>query len=495
MGYFLEVKNISKHFGGIQALHDVSVNINKGEVLCLVGENGAGKSTLAKVFVGINAVDEGTLFINGEEVKKMTPVLAREKRLCMVAQELNLMKHLSIAENIFMMEKDSYKYGIYQNKEAIVKTKKLFDNFNLTTFPHPTTKLSELTIGQQQIVEIMKAVAQENDLIVFDEPTTALSLNEVDSLFKVIRRLKSEGLAIVLVTHKFNEVFELSDYVTVLCDGRLVKERIPIGELDQFKLVKLMVGRDIKDFFGQKIPREIGETVLKVEGLSDENRFNDVSFELKKQEILGFGGLVGAGRTEIMEAIFGVRKFKKGKIYLNGKDITHISTKSKIKNGLALVTEDRKQKGLCLGLSIFSNMTLININLFKSPFVYEKIFEKDVNNAVKQLSIKLDTLNELASSLSGGNQQKIVLSKWLMLDMDIIIFDEPTKGIDVGTKVEIYNLIRQLAMRGKSIIVISSELQELMALADRIIVINKGRIVTEVDPDKETEQSILFHAI
>lgn len=495
MEYFLETKNISVRFGGIQALDNVSVHVNQGEILCLAGENGAGKSTLAKTFIGINTPTNGTICIQGEQFKSITPMIARQKGMSIVSQEQNLMMHLSIAENIYMFDPDCYRHGIYQYKKGEEKTKRLFHRLNQSSFPHPKTKVSELTVGQQQIVEIMKAVALENQLIVFDEPTTSLSFAEIESLFAVMRQLKESGVAVILVTHKFDEIFKIADYVTVLCDGKLIQERIPVAELDQYKLARLMVGREFKSFFGEKIPRTIGDVVLKVEGLSDGRHFSDVSFELREHEILGFAGLVGAGRTEVMETIFGARHVKSGEIYLRGQKIARQSTKRIIRKGMALVTEDRKHKGLCLNLPIGFNMALAGLNLTSKTVVTEKKFSNDIENSIDRLNIKLDTLGEPASSLSGGNQQKVVLSKWLMLDSDVIIFDEPTKGIDVGSKVEIYNLIRHLAVNGKNIIIVSSELQELMALSDRILVMNNGRLVAEVDPEEVTEQQILAYAV
>ncbi len=496
MEYYLEAIGVSKHFGGIKALDAVDFKLKSGEVHCIVGENGAGKSTLGKMFVGINSVDEGTILVNGQEEKNITPVKAKKLKIAMVAQELNLMQHMSIAENIYMLEDSSYKKNAFYNRKKLIeKTKELFEDFDLDNFPPVTTTVSDLTVGQQQIVEIMKAVAQQNNILIFDEPTTALSLSEVDRLFKLIRRLKSEGVSIIIVTHRFDEIFAISDVVTVLCDGRLVASRLPIGELDKYKLIKLMVGRDVNDFYGQKQPRELGEEVLKVEGLSDGIKISDISFSLHKKEILGFAGLVGAGRTEIMETIFGKRKATQGAVYMNGKDILGYSTKKVIDEGIVLIPEDRKQKGIFVDLPIETNMAITSINKSKGFISYEKQYAGLVSSLVQKLKIKMDTPKSVANSLSGGNQQKVLLSKWLAMDAEIFIFDEPTKGIDVGTKIEIYNLIRELATAGKSIIVVSSEMQEVISICDRIIVVNDGKVVCEMSSDDATEQGILQYAI
>lgn len=496
MKYFLEAKGVSKHFGGITALDKVDFQLEKGEIHCIVGENGAGKSTLGKMFVGINSVDEGSIFIDGQEEKNITPVKAKKLKIAMVAQELNLMQHMSIAENIFMLEDTTYTHKFFYDKKRIIQdTEALFVEFGLDNFPPLTTPVSLLTVGQQQIVEIMKAIAQKNNVVILDEPTTALSLTEVDRMFALIRRLKSEGVSIIIVTHRFNEIFAISDVVTVLCDGKLVRGRIPIGELDHYKLIKLMVGRDVNDFYGQRLNLEFGEEVLRVVDLSDGIKIKDISFNLKKREILGFAGLVGAGRTEIMETIFGMRKPTAGHVYINGKDIAGKSTKAVINEGIVLIPEDRKRKGLFVNLTIRTNMTITNINKSKKLVSYEEQYNSQIEDMQKKLKIKMDSAELPVNSLSGGNQQKVLLSKWLAMDAEIIIFDEPTKGIDVGTKIEIYHLIRELAAAGKSIIVVSSEMQEVIAICDRIEIVNDGKIVCDLDTKDATEQSILNYAI
>ncbi len=495
MDYILEAAGISKSFGGIKALDTVAFRMKQGEIHCLVGENGAGKSTLGKIFAGIHAPDEGTITVAGTGFTHMTPIRAKELKIAMVTQELNLMPDLSIAENIFMFEKESYNGTFLDRKRINQKAEKLFGQFNLSNLPSVTTKVGNLTVAHQQIVEIMKAMSQKNNILIFDEPTTALSINEVEQLFKLMRRLKGDGVSIVLVTHRFKEIFDVGDLVTVLCDGRIVRERIPVKELDEFKLVKLMVGRDIKDFFGVKETIPIGEPVLEVKGLSDGKMLKNIDFTVHRSEILGFAGLVGAGRTEIMETIFGVRKMTAGEILLNGKPIRNRSIKKTVQNGISLIPEDRKLKGLAVNLPVSSNINQVSMNLKRAILVHERQFADKNKEMIDRLNIKIKGMSQRVTNLSGGNQQKVLLGKWLSQDPSVFIFDEPTRGIDVGTKTEIYELIKGLAKAGKAIVMVSSEMQELIAICDRVIVVNEGRIVAEFEREEATEQRILEKAI
>jgi ABC-type sugar transport system ATPase subunit len=496
MDYILEAENISKSFGGIQALQQVDFRLKCGEIHCLVGENGAGKSTLGKIIAGIHHPDEGVLRIQGEHHDALTPAQAKDLKIAMVTQELNLMPHLSIAENIFMFEDASYRGNLFLDREKInQEAEKLFEEFQISNMPPVDTRVGNLTIAQQQVVEIVKAISQDNHILIFDEPTTTLSINEVENLFTLIRRLKAQNVSVVLVTHRFNEIFEIGDLVTVLCDGRVVQGRIPVVELDDRALVKLMVGRDIKDFFGKKEDLELGPVILEVEGLSDGHYLEDISFEVREKEILGFAGLVGAGRTEIMETLFGIRSMTSGEIRLNGECLNKYPIKKRIKKGMLFVPEDRKNKGLAIKLPVDSNMNQVSMNLCGRFTVYERQFRRANKAMVQQLSIKHKDPAQRVNTLSGGNQQKVLLSKWLSQDSSVIIFDEPTRGIDVATKVEIYDLIKRLAREGKAIIMVSSELQELIAICDRIMVVNEGRLVAEFDTDDATEQKILSSAI
>jgi ABC-type sugar transport system ATPase subunit len=491
----LEVNKISKSFGGINALVEVDLEFNCGEVHCIVGENGAGKSTLGKIISGIHSPDSGELIFQNISYKELNPAKAKDLKIAMVTQELNLMPHLTISENIFMFEKESYRNGIINRQLINDKTEKLFEQFQLSNLPPVTTKVENLTLAQQQIVEIMKAISQKNNLLVFDEPTTTLSITEVDQLFKLIRRLKAENVAIILVTHRLREIFEIGDIVTVLCDGQIVKSRIPVKGLDDHDLVKYMVGRNIKDFYGVKEKLKIGNPVLEVTNLSDGLIFKDVSFTVHESEILGFAGLVGAGRTEIMETIFGIREQKSGNVLLKGQSISEKSTKDRVKLGVSFVPEDRKNKGLAINLPIGSNMSQVDMNLKDRLIVFEKQFSAKNLEIGKRLNLKFKGLDQKVTNLSGGNQQKVLLSKWLSQNPLIYIFDEPTRGIDVGTKTEVYDLIKNLAKEGKAILMVSSELQELIAICDRIVVVNEGRISAIVNREDATEPKILKEMI
>ncbi len=496
MEYILETKNISKSFGGIQALRNVDLNLACGEVHCLVGENGAGKSTFGKIIAGIHSPDEGMLKFQDKVFESLTPAKAKDLKIAMVTQELNLMPHLTIAENIFMFDNDSYIGNTILNRDHInKKAKKLFEQFNLSNMPSMSTKVGNLTIAQQQVVEIVKAISQKNNILILDEPTTTLSMSEVEQLFTLIRRLRTDGCSILLVTHRLKEIFEIGDLVSVLCDGQIVRDRISINEIDEFKLVKLMVGRDIKDFFGEKEKLEIGPPVLEVKNISDGKFLKDISFTVHKSEIVGFAGLVGAGRTEIVESLFGARKVTSGSILLNKQEITKDTIKERIRKGLIFVPEDRKNKGLATKLAIKANMNQVGMNLAQRLVVYERQYLDQNKKMLRRLDIKHKSLDQKVVTLSGGNQQKVLLSKWLSQDSAVIIFDEPTRGIDVATKIEIYELIKSLAKEGKAIIMVSSELQELIAICDRIMVVNEGRVVAEFDQEEATEQKILAEAI
>ena len=488
----LSVNQIDKSFGGVHALAYVDLEFKSGEVHCIVGENGAGKSTLGKIIAGIHTPDSGDLVFQDMTYKELSPAKAKELRIAMVMQEMNLMPHLTISENIFMFDKESYKgIGIIDRKLIDQRSEKLFQQFHLSNLPPVTTKVESLTLAQQQIVEILKAISHKNNLLIFDEPTTTLSISEVKELFNLIRKLKQEGVSIVLITHRLKEVFEIGDVVTVLTDGKIVKSRVPIKDITEKDLVLWMVGRNIKDFFGIKETLEIGKPVLEVKGLSDGIHFSDISFSVHEKEIIGFAGLVGAGRTEIMETIFGVRKNTAGTIELNGKRIDHLPIRQRVKDGISFVPEDRKTKGLAINLPVSSNLSQVDMNLRQGLFVYEGQYARQNENLVKQLKIKLGSIHQVVNSLSGGNQQKVLLSKWLSQNPSVLILDEPTRGIDVGTKTEIYELIKILAKEGKAIIMVSSELQELIALCDRIFVVNEGKIPAVFSRNEASEPKIL----
>jgi ABC-type sugar transport system ATPase subunit len=366
----------------------------------------------------------------------------------------------------------------------------------LRNFPDVGAKVKNLTVAQQQIVEIVKAISRQNKILIFDEPTTAISIKEVEHLFQMIRTLKAQGVSIILVTHRFDEIFSIGDYVTVLCDGKIVQERIPLGELNKQKLVHLMVGRDIGEFYGIRQYIELGDEVLRVENLSAiDGKFSNISFSVRKGEVLGLAGLVGAGRSEIVETLFGIRRKKTGEIRLNGRVINSHNVQNMVKQGVVFVPDDRKLKGLFTKLGISYNIAITQMELSKRFINNEKQYEIVSGVLLKKLKLKFASMNQPVTSLSGGNQQKVLLSKWLALKTEVVVFDEPTRGIDVGTKIEIYDLIRELARDGKAVIVVSSEMQEVISLTNRLLIINEGQIVAELKSDNATEHEILSYAI
>jgi ABC-type sugar transport system ATPase subunit len=497
MDWSLTAKGITKHFQGILALDKAEFHLGPGEVHCLVGENGAGKSTLGKIVMGIYQPDEGEIAVGGNTYQALTPQLARQIGIAMVAQELNLMPDLSVAENIFLFDDSCYSGNFFYRRKALYrKTQKIIESMDLRNFPDIGAAVRNLSVAQQQIVEIVKAISRQNKILIFDEPTTAISIMEVEHLFQIIRTLKAKGVSIILITHRFDEIFAIGDYVTVLCDGKIVRERIPIGELDKQKLVHLMVGRDIGEFYGTRQHVEAGDEVLRVENLSAlDGKFSDISFSVRKGEVLGLAGLVGAGRSEIVETLFGIRQKKNGKVWLKGRLINNRSVRNTVKNGIVLVPDDRKLKGLFTKQGLSFNIAVTQMELSRKFVNNEKRYEKASEDLLKKLKLKFASMRQPVTSLSGGNQQKVLLSKWLALKTEVIIFDEPTRGIDVGTKVEIYDLIRELARSGKAVIVVSSEMQEVIALTDRLLVINEGRIVAELESEGITEHEILSYAI
>jgi ABC-type sugar transport system ATPase subunit len=497
MDWSLTAEGITKRFHGVLALDKAGFHLGPGEVHCLVGENGAGKSTLGKIIMGIYQPDEGEIVVGGNVYQALSPHLARQIGVAMVAQELNLMPDLSIAENIFLFDDSCYIGNFfYKKKDLYRKAQEIIEHMGLHNFPAVGTKIKNLTVAQQQIVEIVKAISRQNKILIFDEPTTAISIKEVEHLFRIIRTLKAQGVSIALITHRFDEIFAIGDYVTVLCDGKTVRERIPLGELDKQKLVQLMVGRDIGEFYGTRQHIEPGDEILQVENLSAvDGKFSNIGFTVRKGEVLGMAGLVGAGRSEIVETLFGIRRKKTGEIRLKGKPVNNRSIQNVVKQGIVFVPDDRKLKGLFTQLGLSFNIAVTQMELSKNFFNNEKQYEKVSKNLLKKLNLKFASLNQPVISLSGGNQQKVLLSKWLALKTEVIIFDEPTRGIDVGTKVEIYELIRELARNGKAVIVVSSEMQEVISLTDRLLVINEGRIVAELKSDGATEHEILGYAI
>lgn len=467
----LSVHHIVKTYPGVIALKDISIDFHEGEVHGLMGENGAGKSTLVKVISGVIEADEGSFCIGDEKFEKITPHQATEKGLRIIHQELNLIPTLSVTENIFMGRFVGNGITV-RFSEMKKRAKKLFEEMGINI--NPDVLVEDLTVAQMQLVEIAKAVSQEVRVLIMDEPTSPLTQNEVELLFKLIRRLKKRGVTIIYISHRLSEIFEMTDRITVMRDGEKIATE-KTEDLDRETLINLMVGRTLKETYP---PRSIvpQTEALRVEHLCG-NGLMDISFNLKKGEILGLAGLVGAGRTELVRLIFGADKIESGDIYLEEKKI-HIDSPAQAVNlGIALIPEDRKQQGIILELSVKENLALPNYRLISRRTLVNKSLENEcVNKQVERLRIKTPSVSQLVKNLSGGNQQKVVVGKWLAGNAGILIFDEPTRGIDVGAKQEIYNLMNELTEQGISIIMVSSEMEELMGMSDRILVLREGKI-------------------
>jgi ribose transport system ATP-binding protein len=486
------MEGIDKRFPGVQALKDCQFNLRRGEVHALVGENGAGKSTLMKLLAGIYPVDSGTIIFKGEEVTIPNPHAAQTMGISMVHQELNLMSHLTAAQNIFIGREPIKGFLLDENTQNN-RTKEIFELMNLNL--DPSMKVSKMTVAKQQMVEIAKALSFNADVLIFDEPSGALTDVETAELFRIIRQLKADGTGIIYITHRMEELKEISDRITVLRDGLYVNT-VNTRETSIDQIINMMVGRVIYES-SPEIPEERSqEIVLEVKNLSRGNELKDVSFQLMKGEILGFAGLIGAGRTETARAIFGADPIDSGEVYIKGKPVHIKHPSDAVAHDIAYLSEDRKRYGLCLSLDLKTNIVLPIYQKLTSVmgWVKDKRAYTISKNIVDQLSIRTPSLEQKAKNLSGGNQQKVVVGKWLAKDADILIFDEPTRGIDVGAKQEIYTLLNELATQGKSIIMISSELPEIIRMSHRVIVMCEGRITGNLDYSEATQENIMKFA-
>jgi len=488
----LEMREITKSFPGVLALDKVNLVLNKGEVLALLGENGAGKSTLIKVLGGAYPADSGDIVINGNKVQLTSPADARRTGISIIYQEFNLIPDLTVRENIFL-GKEKTKRGLIDSEHEKKKVNQLFEKIGLNL--DPEIQCADLTIAQQQTVEIAKALSSEAKIIVMDEPSATLTSQEVYKLFKIIIELKEQNIGVIYISHRLDEIFEVGDRVMVLRDGKYVGSQ-DIGLITRKKLIEMMVGRSIDSEFPVHESKSDREK-LRIENFNSGQHVRDVSFNVHVGEKLGFAGLVGAGRTETMRLIFGADSSESGKIFIDDKEVSIKNPREAIKNRICLLTEDRKQQGLVLKHSSRENFGLPNLDQLKRGLFLDEAKEKSLfAGYVKSLKIKLSDPENPVLSLSGGNQQKIVLAKWLESNADIIIFDEPTRGIDIGAKYEIYLLINQLADEGKSIIIVSSELPELIGMCDRIIVMHEGQIKGEIsDPSVSSQEDVLKLAI
>ena len=474
------MEGITKSFSGVMALHNVKLEVARGEVHAVMGENGAGKSTLMKILSGLVQQDRGGIYLDGKPVDIKTPRAALDLGISMIHQELNPVRAMTVSENIFLGKEPCYRFtGVVNRRRQRELTRALFREMEVNL--NPDRKMAGLAVAEMQLVEIVKAVSYHARIIIMDEPTSAISGREVAKLFEIIRNLKARGMAIIYISHKMDEIFRISDTITVLRDGEYIETR-PARELDHDALVKLMVGRKISELF-PSLSSVKGEVSFEVEGLSKRGVFENISFKVRKGEVFGIAGLMGAGRTDVAETIFGLRRADAGGVKINGREVRLQSPADAIRHRLALITEDRQMKGLNLKASVRDNITLASLKNF-SRFGQLLQFPKENRAAdaeIEKLRIKTRHRSQIVKTLSGGNQQKVVLAKWLLNDPEIIILDEPTRGIDIGAKAEIYKIIARLAEQGRTIIMISSELEEILGLCDRVMVLYHGKITAEFE--------------
>ena len=488
----LQMRGIDKSFPGVHALDHVDFDVRRGEVHALMGENGAGKSTLMKVLTGIYTKDSGSIIFDGREVEFHSPKEAQDAGIVIVHQELNMMNHLTVAQNIFI-GREFMKGSIIDDARMNEESKKLFDQLGISI--DPTEKMGNLTIGKQQMCEIAKAISHKAKVIVFDEPSAALTDAEIEELFKIIRDLRAQQMGIVYISHRMDEIKVITDRVTVMRDGGYVGTLISETCTKQ-DIISMMVGRVIYEEGKTQsaVPKD-APVVLKVEHLNAGKMVQDVSFELRRGEILGFAGLMGAGRTETARAVFGADPKESGDIYINGKKVQIRSPKDAVEHGIGYLSEDRKRYGIVLDKSVKENSTMAHLKNFVSGIFINQKKEIDATNEfIDKLKTKTPSVDQYLVNLSGGNQQKVVLAKWLVKNCDILIFDEPTRGIDVGAKSEIYHLMNELVAQGKSIIMISSEMPEILRMSDRIVVMCEGRKTAEIDIAEATQENIMHAA-
>ena len=489
---FFEMRCISKSFPGVKALNNVGFSVAEGEVRALVGENGAGKSTLMKILNGNYKKDTGAILIDGKEVDITDPQVADAHGITIIFQELNLVDELSIAENIFA-GRLAKKGKLVNWKELNEKAKVLLNRISFDVDPRKL--VGSLTVAEKQMVEIAKALSRNSRIILMDEPSATLTKKELDALFQIIRDLKSSGIAVIYISHRMEEIFEICETVTVMRDGQIIGTR-DIDKVATDELVEMMVGREVNSAFPKR-SAQIGEEILRVENLCRKDRKQNVSFNLRKGEVLGIAGLVGAGRTEIMRAIFGIDYINSLDVYVNGKKVKITDPASAKKHGIAFLTEDRKVEGLTLDFSVKSNVVAANLGSIAKGGIFTngKLENQIADEYIAKTSIKTPHRNQKVGNLSGGNQQKVVVSKWLNTAPDILIMDEPTRGIDVGAKREIYEIINELVAQGKAVILISSELPEVLGMSDRVLVMKDDAIVAELTGDKINAVEVMRYAL
>jgi ribose transport system ATP-binding protein len=488
------MRKIDKRFAGVHALRQVNFDLDQSEIHALVGENGAGKSTLMKILIGINSLDSGEIHYFGHLFNPRNPKHALDMGIGIVHQELNMMDHLTVAENIFIGREMTKAGGFLLDKqEQSRRTEELFNRLNMNI--DPNERLGKLSVGKQQMVEIAKAVSHRLRVLILDEPTASLTDAEIDELFTIMRDLSSKGVGIIHISHRLEEIHQIADRVTVLRDGENVDTK-KTSEVTKQQIINMMVGRTIYEQpkTQSAVPAD-APVVLKVARLNAGKLVKDVSFELRKGEILGIAGLMGSGRTETARAIFGADEVQSGTIEVRGRRVLIRSPQDAIANGIGYLSEDRKRFGLAINLDVMDNMVMATYENFqRGMFVQAKKVERVGDEYVKKLNIRTPSLVQLLRNLSGGNQQKVVVAKWLIRNCDILIFDEPTRGIDIGAKNEIYALMNELTREGKSIIMISSELPEILRMSDRIVVMSEGRLTGELPIEKASQETIMEYA-
>nr|WP_315023363.1 sugar ABC transporter ATP-binding protein [uncultured Aminipila sp.] len=487
----LRVSQIEKSFPGVKALDKIDFSVRKGTVHALCGENGAGKSTLMKIINGIYKPDAGQIFIDEQPVHVKDPIQAQSLGIAMIAQELNYVPEMSVEENLFLGRLPVNKFGKVKWKEVHQRTLKFLKDEGLNY--KPDQKLKTLTVSDIQMLEIIKAISNDAQVIVMDEPTSAITQKEVELLFKKIDILKEKGVSIIYISHKLDEVFQIADDITVFRDGTVVKS-MRAEQTDINEVIALMVGRKMDNVY----PKEkltIGETLLEVKDLCSDNLYENVSFRLNRGEIIGFAGLVGAGRTEVMRSLFGLDSMSSGEVFISGKKIAIKNVSSSIKNGMIMLSEDRRRYGIVPVRSVMENASLSSLEQFVyGGYTHRKKEKERVGNYFNKMNVKTPTLETTIQSLSGGNQQKVLLAKWMLRNPDILILDEPTRGIDVGAKFEIYKLMTEMAKGGKGVIMVSSELPELIGMCDRIYVMCQGRIEGELQKNQFSQEAIMKFA-
>lgn len=486
--YLLEMRNVSKAFPGVQALKDVNLKCKHGEVHALMGENGAGKSTMMKILCGAYKPDQGQIFIDSEEKKIENPHHAQELGISIIYQEFNLIPYLNVAENIFLGREPRNKAGAVDYKKMYAESQKLLDFIGVSIALD--SWVMELSVAEQQIVEICKAISFNAKIVVMDEPSSALTEEETEQLFKVIRRLKEQNILVIYITHRIKEIYEIADNVTVLKDGQWITSK-NIKEISQRELVNAMVGRTLDILFPEK-GKKVGKVLLETKDLTREGVIKNISIKVNEGEIVGLAGLIGSGRSEVVRSIFGVDPIDSGEIYIYGEKKTIKNPKSAVANGIGLVPEDRKRQGLVLCLTVRNNIVISVLDQIKNFIFTNKQKEMEISkDMVSKLEVKTPSLDTDVISLSGGNQQKVVLSKWLAANPRMVIFDEPTRGIDVGAKAEIHKLMRQLANDGSGVLMISSELPEIMGMSDRVYVMCEGEILGHYKGKSLTEENVM----